>query len=682
VAALLAAGTFVATLATIGSGVAGAAVEIYINSPFDGAHVTWDHSTTFGECRQVGAGAVIESCHVSVFRMSDSPPTQVVNEDVGPQSDPNVRSWTFDLPCVDGAYRTLAVVVGTGGGVVSKSNDYTITCPGGGGGGPTGSIGGPADGTSYVPGVGAPPTFHGSCGAGTTSSSMTVTKPNGAVVSIADGQAVPTDQLGTYTISVSCTGPGGTSTTTSTYSVHNTPPTASISSPPDGSKGPDGRSFYVNEAVTASYGCSDVDGNLTSCVGGVPNGANLDTSSTGAKNLHVTATDAFGATGTADSGYQVYRRPEAHITGPADGAVFTPGQDPTPVFHGGCQFGIPALACTSTVQHWTGTPAIAIADGDAVPTAPYGLYTLRTHASDARPTTADDARTVRANRPPIVTVANTPSTPTTFATGPQAGKRYFVGQTVYASYTCDDLRDTDFIPVNVVSCVGNVPNGAPIDTATVGHKAFTVTAIDNDGGRTVVTVPYTVHPVVGPCRGSGARVLGVNLGVANEPMDPCVVTDKATVQVFGIGSLLGVNLNGVNAGILTASTAKGVGSQTATATATNLNVGVLGVSLNVKALTSTATARLYDCDASAVATYSDEIAGLTVSGTPIKVTNVPLAINLVIGTLYLNQVTKVDGAHGGSTITVRPIHLDLAGPLPDVSIGEVVAGAECGPLPT
>jgi hypothetical protein len=40
------------------------------------------------------------------------------------------------------------------------------------------------------------------------------------------------------------------------------------------------------------------------------------------------------------------------------------------------------------------------------------------------------------------------------------------------------------------SCVGDVPDGSPIDTSKVGAKSFTVTAEDNAGNTNSVTHTY------------------------------------------------------------------------------------------------------------------------------------------------------------------------------------------------
>jgi hypothetical protein len=66
------------------------------------------------------------------------------------------------------------------------------------------------------------------------------------------------------------------------------------------------------------------------------------------------------------------------------------------------------------------------------------------------------------------------------------------GTTVLAKYSCSD-PDSD-----LVSCVGDVPSGTPIDTRSLGWKTFTVTAEDSQGNRASVTHDYKVIDVTRP----------------------------------------------------------------------------------------------------------------------------------------------------------------------------------------
>ena len=54
---------------------------------------------------------------------------------------------------------------------------------------------------------------------------------------------------------------------------------------------------------------------------------------------------------------------------------------------------------------------------------------------------------------------------------PASGGTYALGSTINANYTCTD----DQFGTGVATCVGTVPNGAPINTSSLGTKTFTVT---------------------------------------------------------------------------------------------------------------------------------------------------------------------------------------------------------------
>lgn len=79
----------------------------------------------------------------------------------------------------------------------------------------------------------------------------------------------------------------------------NTAPTVSIASPANGA------TYYVGQAVTADYSCSDTDSTITACDGPVADGAAVDTATPGTKTFTVNATDSEGGTGSASSTYTV-----------------------------------------------------------------------------------------------------------------------------------------------------------------------------------------------------------------------------------------------------------------------------------------------------------------------------------------------------------------------------------------
>ena len=80
-----------------------------------------------------------------------------------------------------------------------------------------------------------------------------------------------------------------------------TPPTVDLRRPLDGAE------YLLDAEVTADYGCADEPGgaSLVSCVGTVPNGAGLDTSSVGERTFQVDAADAAANATVARSVYRV-----------------------------------------------------------------------------------------------------------------------------------------------------------------------------------------------------------------------------------------------------------------------------------------------------------------------------------------------------------------------------------------
>ena len=78
--------------------------------------------------------------------------------------------------------------------------------------------------------------------------------------------------------------------------------------------------------------------------------------------------------------------------------------------------------------------------------------------------------------------------PTATITSPADGATYTKGQSVMAAYVCADETGGS----GLASCAGTVPDGAAINTSTVGSHTFTVTATDNAGNSIAVTHTYNV----------------------------------------------------------------------------------------------------------------------------------------------------------------------------------------------
>ena len=67
-----------------------------------------------------------------------------------------------------------------------------------------------------------------------------------------------------------------------------------------------------------------------------------------------------------------------------------------------------------------------------------------------------------------------------------ASATFTLGQTVNSGYGCTDGGS------GIVTCSASVPSGAPIDTATVGTRAFTVSSSDAVGNPSIASEHYTV----------------------------------------------------------------------------------------------------------------------------------------------------------------------------------------------
>ena len=89
----------------------------------------------------------------------------------------------------------------------------------------------------------------------------------------------------------------------------------------------------------------------------------------------------------------------------------------------------------------------------------------------------------------LIAPATAAAAPSITLTTPADGAVYASAPPVLADYACAPDAGT-LSPVT--QCEGTVANGAAIDTATAGTKAFTVTATDADGATSSVTHTYTV----------------------------------------------------------------------------------------------------------------------------------------------------------------------------------------------
>jgi hypothetical protein len=83
------------------------------------------------------------------------------------------------------------------------------------------------------------------------------------------------------------------------YNVTGTPPNLSLPSPPNGAI------YALNQLVLADYSCTDPYSVVSACLGTVPKGAPIPTSSTGTKAFEVNATVFSGPSADLKAEYQV-----------------------------------------------------------------------------------------------------------------------------------------------------------------------------------------------------------------------------------------------------------------------------------------------------------------------------------------------------------------------------------------
>ena len=157
------------------------------------------------------------------------------------------------------------------------------------------------------------------------------------------------------------------------------------------------------------------------------------------------------------------RRPSVELT-PADGAQVPLGAAVTVDFSCSDEGGSGLASCEGSVP-----------DGSALDTATVGPRALTVTARDNAGNETVVTHTVH-----VVDV----TAPVIDIRSPLDGAVYLLGQEVAADYGCTDDA--------LASCAGNVPDGEPLDTDSVGEHTFTVSASDTYGNGSSSTARYRV----------------------------------------------------------------------------------------------------------------------------------------------------------------------------------------------
>jgi hypothetical protein len=289
------------------------------------------------------------------------------------------------------------------------------------------------------------------------------------VGSTADGSKLDTSKLGPVTLTVTARDKAGNETIAkSTITVEDrTKPTVTLTTPADGAV------YERDEQVAADYGCADETSGsgVDTCVGDVPNGADVDTSTLGEHSFTVTATDHAGNAASAVAHYTVVdvTAPQITIATPSQGAAYDLGQQVSASYSCADEDGGSGLAsCTGTV-----------ANGAAVDTSSVGQKSFTVSAADnaGNPASQTVTYTVVDRAAPDITLSS-----------PADGAVYGLGDSVLASYSCSDQPGGS----GVATCAGTVANGDPVDTSSFGSHTFEVHATDGAGNPATKTVTYSV----------------------------------------------------------------------------------------------------------------------------------------------------------------------------------------------
>ena len=210
---------------------------------------------------------------------------------------------------------------------------------------------------------------------------------------------------------------------------------------------------------------------MDTCVGDVPNGADVDTGTLGEHSFTVTATDHAGNSDSAVAHYTVVDVTPPQIA--LDDAVA--GRGVRPRAAGGREL----LVRRRGRRLRPGGLHRHRGERRGVDTSSVGEKSFTVNATDnaGNPASQTVTYTVVDRVGPDITVGS-----------PSDGAVYGLGDRVLADYSCADQPGGS----GVATCTGTVAKGAPIDTSSFGAHTFEVSATDGAGNSAKKTVTYSV----------------------------------------------------------------------------------------------------------------------------------------------------------------------------------------------
>ncbi len=302
---------------------------------------------------------------------------------------------------------------------------------------------------------------------------------------------VTTLRSGTHVLTAAVTDAGGRTGNAQRTIVVNAAPTIAIGTPADGTI------YSPNETVHCTATANDLEqGNLGASIvwtssldGALGTGAVLDKGLThsGTHTITATVTDAGGKSASATRTVVVNAAPTLQITGPADAALFSPGD----IVH--------LTATSSDVEDgnltaaivWTSSLDGALGTGGTVDvsTLHSGTHVISAAITDSGGKKTTLSRTVVVNAGPVITI-----------TGPATGSNYHPTDVVPLTATATDAEDGNLgASIAWTSSInGSLGTGATRSVTTLSPGTHTITAtVADSGGRTAsATLTVTIGPLV------------------------------------------------------------------------------------------------------------------------------------------------------------------------------------------
>lgn len=238
---------------------------------------------------------------------------------------------------------------------------------------------------------------------------------------------------------------------------------------------------YTSGGIRSAAVCT-MGAPCTWSVAGLPPGLKATTATTGGATATITGvptkvgaypiTVALRQKGkivkTVRDTIRILAPPSVNLASPAPGERLRQGSQATAAYACKAEAGTTLAdpgGCTGPVPHRAG-----------LDTTTPGAKTFTVTATDAVGGTRTVTHDYVVVPPPSVAVD-----------GPTDGATYRTGQVVAAAYSCAPGAGA-----TIAGCSGPVASGVPVDTATPGPHAFTVTATDDLGQTSTRTVTYTV----------------------------------------------------------------------------------------------------------------------------------------------------------------------------------------------